>query len=118
MPLLLNVPAEEEHEAKALGAEWCKELGKWYVLERENYARFARWTDGNVVICDHIYIVEGIRTCYACGMQTKVIGFGFEKIFDIHDSNPSLDECNIHIGNIYSPLPKSLVQRLKEQYNF
>lgn len=116
MALLLNVPFAEKDQAKALGARWNPELKAWYVPDRTKYTQFERWLDGPMIIYDHIYIVEGIHTCYRCEKETTVIGFGFETYYEVHESNPVLDATDIHIGPINSQLPKKLAAQLKERY--
>ena len=52
--LLLNVPYSEKDEAKQLGARWNSELKRWYVQNKEDYPKFAKWIieQGDIVVCD------------------------------------------------------------------
>ncbi|MDY2856707.1 MAG: DUF5710 domain-containing protein [Oscillospiraceae bacterium] len=99
MALLLNIPYSEKDEAKKLGAKWNPKLKKWYVQDKKDYYKFSKWILGNedsaTIICDHIYIVEGIRQCFRCKQPTKVIGFGIENMFEI--AKPE------EYTNVYSP---------------
>lgn len=116
MALLLNVPYVEKDQAKALGARWNPELKTWYVTNKSKYAQFEQWLGGSLIVYDHIYVVEGIHTCYRCEKETTVIGFGFETYYDFHEPNSDLDDGEIHIGPINSQLPKKLAIQLKERY--
>ena len=118
MALFLNVPYAEKEEAKALGARWDPMRRKWYLTDRRQYARCAKWIEGNTVVCGCIYIVEGKRTCFRCGRPTQVIGFGFETFYVIDDEDAELWQGDIHIGNIMSPLPPQLSGELKKRYNY
>lgn len=52
--LFLNVSYGEKDEAKVLGAKWNPECKKWYVENKENYPKFAKWISeqGTIVVCD------------------------------------------------------------------
>lgn len=117
MPLLLNVPYKEKDEAKVLGAKWCQELKTWYVPDRANYARFAKWLEGEVVVCNHIYIVEGTHICESCGKQTKVVGLGFDCFLNPHDVGTYVEGGDVQIDKICSSLPRTLAKQLIVRYN-
>ncbi len=118
MALLLNVPFAQKDEAKKLGARWNPELKKWYVSDRKQYAKFEKWLDGQLIVTDQIYIVEGIRTCYRCEKDTTVIGFGVDTCFDIHDQECSSNAGDICICEIDSGIPKALAAQLEKRYGF
>lgn len=81
--LPLNVPYEEKDEAKRIGARWSPRLKKWYVQDKRDYHKFAKWilTQGFIVACDAIYVIEGKQNCFRCGKETRVIGFALENFF-------------------------------------
>ena len=129
MSLILNVPYEEKDEAKALGAKWNPQLKKWYVEKRKDYHKFIKWILGGkeqvYILCDCIYIVEGIHTCFKCRNLTKVIGYGIKKYFDV--CNPevygeedawSFEDDEIHIASHIYPLPEKLLNYLKDKYGY
>ncbi len=119
MALILNVPYSQKDEAKALGAKWNPDIKKWYIDNRKKYNQFTKWIDGNEIICDHIYIVEGIHTCFRCKSPTRVIGFGFESFYEKWDTQYEYEEDgNIHIGRILSKLPERLESELRKRYNY
>lgn len=127
MALILNVPYSEKDQVKSLGARWNPELKKWYVEERKDYKKFIKWIldgkDETTIICDELYIVEGIHTCFKCKNKTKVIGFGIKKHFDVYDPN-EYDNVfefwneDISISSQIDPLPISLQKYLLEKYNY
>lgn len=118
MALLLKVPFAEKNQAKSLGARWNPEIKKWYLSDRVKYKQFTRWIDGTEILCNHIYLVEGIHTCFRCQKPTHVIGFGFETYFEIYDEQIKYFNDEIHIGSIKSELPTKLAEELKKRYNF
>lgn len=118
MPLLLNVPYCEKDQAKSLGAKWSTELKRWYVTDRKDYSKFVRWLDGNTVVCDQIYLVEGMKTCYACKKMTRVICFGIEKCFDISLQEDELSSKTIHLASIGAGIPSALAEELKKRYDY
>ncbi|MCM1494706.1 MAG: DUF5710 domain-containing protein [Bacteroides sp.] len=88
MGLLLNVPYAEKDEAKALGARWNPDLKKWYAPSPYKYPNFYKWMDlprdeVRIILIDHLYVVEGHRTCYKCGKTTKVMCFGVEDFYEV-----------------------------------
>lgn len=42
----IDVPFEEKEEAKKLGAKWDPEKKKWYIPERKDADKFAKWFPG------------------------------------------------------------------------
>lgn len=84
--LLLDVPYDERNEAKNLGARWSPDYKKWYVEKREDYGKFIKWMgDDKLLVLDNLYLIEGIHTCFKCGKDTRVIGFGLDKYLPIYD---------------------------------
>lgn len=129
MSLIIDVPYAEKDEAKSLGAKWNPNLKKWYVEERKNYYKFEKWILGNKenvsILCDYFYIVEGTHICFKCNKPTKVIGFGVKNFFEVFDSKEYDNEDNfcyyddiIHIASHIEPLPKDLLDKLKEKHNY
>ncbi|MCM3390596.1 DUF5710 domain-containing protein [Ureibacillus chungkukjangi] len=134
MTLLLNVPFNEKDEAKKKGAKWNPDFKKWSVWNRKDYQKFAKWfnndDDTNIIICDHIYIIDAYRKCFKCGKKTKVIGFGIEKYLllysaDLHDLDESEVEYiaeyynkEINIASQISNLPKEIVDYIQNNYNY
>ena len=129
MALILKVPYEEKDEVKALGAKWNPQLKKWYVEHRKDYRKFIKWILGNkdqvYILCDCFYIVEGLHICFKCGNPTKVIGYGIKKHFIV--CNPELymeedvwrfEDDEIHIASHIDPLPKELLNYLKDKYGY
>ena len=129
MSLLLNVPYAEKDEAKKLGARWNPDLKKWYVSYKKDYYKFQKWIlnslDSTYIICDYLYIIEGIHTCFRCKKQTKVICFGVENFFDVVDSSSyntknafDYESGEIHIVSYIEQIPASLLDYLKKRYNY
>lgn len=118
MSLLLNVPFSEKDQAKSLGAKWNPEIKRWYASDRTKYKQFLRWIDGSEIVCNHIYLVEGLHTCFRCQQPTHVIGFGFETYFEIDDEQIEYLNHEIHIGSIKTELPMKLAEELRKRYNF
>lgn len=136
MTLLLDVPFDQKDEAKQMGAKWNADKKKWYVNNREEYHKFAKWfsQDGELelIICDHLYIIEAFHKCFKCGKNTKVIGFGIEN-YIILDLEEFLDDGDIseidegiaehHDGEIniayqIEPLPKKILEYIQGKYNY
>lgn len=81
MKLYLNVPYSEKDEAKALGAKWNPKVKKWYInVPQEEYIKFSKWilreSEDVIIATENVYIVEGVRACWKCGKETKVVGLG------------------------------------------
>ncbi len=124
--LLLNVPYSEKDEAKALGARWDPERKRWYVKNKQDYPKFAKWINeqGSIVACDAIYILEGRQICFKCGKETRVIGFGLENFYDFEGS-PYEDDISatywsdvIRIAGPIFPIPDPILKYLQEKYNY
>lgn len=45
MKTYLNVPFEENHEAKCLGARWDLARRRWFVENKEDLRPFLKWMD-------------------------------------------------------------------------
>ena len=125
--LPLNVPFKEKDEAKQLGARWNPKLKKWCVQNRENYSKFAKWilTQGSIVACDTIYVLERKQKCFKCGKETRVIGFALENFFEF-ESNPYDEKgvkCTywnnvIRIAETINPIPDPILKYLQAKYNY
>lgn len=128
MSLLLNVPFNEKDVAKGLGARWSPELKKWYVQNKSDYPKFVKWISKNEngnfeIICDFLYIVEGMNTCFKCGKITRVIGYGIENYYEFRDMGDfGKDHCfesgEIHIASHIKPMPAALLEYIQSQYNY
>lgn len=125
--LLLNVPFGEKDEAKKLGARWNPELKKWYVQKREDYPKFAKWilTQGSIVACDAIYVLEGKQNCFKCGKETRVIGFALENFYefegDLYDEEGveyTYWSEVIRIAGPIDPIPGPILKYLQSKYNY
>ena len=68
--LYINVPFSDKDEAKALGAKWNTNAKKWFITNKCDYYKFAKWFpehfDEYYIICDYIYLVEKERKCPYC----------------------------------------------------
>ncbi len=131
MALYLNVPYKEKDIAKNLGAKWDPQIKKWYVENRRDYKKFTKWILGDdeeiYILCDYLYIVEEIRTCFKCKNKTTVIGYGVKKYFHVYDSetygmstklNIEEGDNEIHIASHIYPLPDKLLEYLKVRYGY
>lgn len=139
MTLLLNVPFDEKNEVKDMGAGWNPTIKKWYVQDKKEYYKFVKWFSGDshldLIICDHLYILEGSHTCFKCKKKTTVIGFGIENyiMFELEDlfEENSLDEDmleaegivehhdgEINIASQIEPLPIKLMEFIQGKYNY
>ncbi len=126
--LFLNVPYSEKEDVKKLGARWNPQKKKWYVEDRANYIKFAKWIIGDMedvinIVCDHFYVVETNRVCYKCGNITRVIGFAVENYFDITpDNNYSYSGFGFYkscaIQSSLEFLSQNFYDMLKEKYNY
>jgi hypothetical protein len=124
--LLLNVPYSEKDEAKQLGARWNPECKRWYVQNKEDYPKFAKWIieQGNIVVCDALYVLEGNQKCFKCGKETRVIGFGLENFYEF-EGDPYDDDVDvtywsdvIRIVGPIAPIPKKILDYLQSKYNY
>lgn len=138
--LILNVPYSEKDDAKSLGAKWNPIIKKWYVENKENYYKFIRWIEpyGNMVIIDELYLIEGVKKCFRCGKDTRVIGFGIDKHLSIdelleiednnyddkeikeilHDKMLEINQDDIHIVGPIDPIPEPLMKYIQNKYNY
>ena len=125
--LPLNVPYGEKDEAKKLGAGWNPKLKKWYVQKREDYPKFAKWilTQGSIVACDAIYVLEGKQKCFKCGKETRVIGFALENFFEFEGDPYDGEGVEytywsdvIRIAGPIDPIPDSILKYLQSKYNY
>ncbi|MBO4859185.1 MAG: hypothetical protein J5527_11815 [Treponema sp.] len=130
--LLLNVPYEEKDEAKSLGAKWNPELKKWYIQNTEDCGKFMKWIwkdykdyEELYILKDHLYIAEGIRICNKCKKETRVIGLGIDKYYQVYDENEDYnfsahlcEEDDIEIGPITEDLPKQILDYCMNNWNF
>lgn len=135
MTLILNVPFSQKDEVKGMGARWNPNIKKWYVENREEYLKFAKWfsksDDVNLIVCDHVFIIEASHECFKCGKKTKVIGVGIENYVTLDFSDCFGDTDTIESGliteyysteiNIISqidPLPTKLLEFVQGKYNY
>lgn len=125
MALLLNVSYLEKEKAKALGAKWDNQLKKWYVEDYRHYPDFYEWIEpkekiDKEIICKSIFIVETNRKCCKCKKDTPVIGFGMKNFANIEDTFSIFHDFkeDLRLVAFFEPMPKSLLQYVKENYNF
>lgn len=125
MSLFLNVPYVEKDDAKKLGACWEPTRKQWYVPEKYDYPKFQKWfpDDTYIVVCDFLYVIEGLRKCYKCGRNTRVVAFGIENFFEFanpKDIGPkfSYNEGVIRILPHLFPFPEKLLAYVSEKYNY
>lgn len=138
--LILNVPYNEKDDAKSLGARWNPTVKKWYVKNKKDYYKFIRWIEpyGNMVIIDELYLIEGVKKCFRCGKDTRVIGFGIDKhlsidgLFEIENNNYDdneikeilydkmleINQDDIHIVGPIDPIPEPLMEYIQNKYNY
>ena len=126
--LILNVPYKEKDQAKALGAKWNPDIKKWYVQNRQDYVKFCKWVvpQGNIIVCNNLYVLEGRQSCFKCGKETRVIGFGIEDFYDFSHydvEESSLDEVEYWSGVIrmaghINPIPEKILIYLQKNYNY
>lgn len=125
--LLLNVPYGDKDEAKKLGARWNPTWKKWYVQNKVDYPKFAKWIlpQGFIVVCDAIYILEGRQKCFQCGKETRVIGFALENYFEFEDDSDHAEGVNctywndvIRIVGPIDPIPVPILKYLQHKYNY
>ena len=138
--LILNVPYNEKDDAKSLGARWNPIIKKWYVKDKKDYHKFIQWIEpyGNIVIIDELYLIEGVKKCFRCGKDTRVIGFGIDKhlsidgLFEIENNNYDdneikeilydkmleINQDDIHIVGPIDPIPEPLMEYIQNKYNY
>lgn len=115
--LLLNVKYEEKEKVKSLGARWNPELKRWYVSNPLDYYKFIDWLEGNIVVSDYIYIIEGITTCWKCKKNTKVVAIGVDKYMELYDEPSDFESGEIHVASGFEGLPNSILRFLSERCN-
>lgn len=118
--LELNVPYSEKDQAKKLGAKWNPITKKWYVSNRKDYMKFRKWfdVDGDIIIFNQLYLVEGYQTCFKCKKKTKVISFALKDFFYIDDDYVEEYHDEIMIAGIIDPIPKPILTYITNNYNF
>lgn len=125
--LLLDVQYSEKDEVKALGAKWNPALKKWYVKDRYDYYKFAKWIMpyGNIIVCNNLYVIEGHQQCFKCKQQTRVIGYGLESFLDLDYDGEDIEyEWNneeIRITEIFendTAALEPILSYLQEHYNY
>ena len=138
--LILNLPYNEKDDAKSLGARWNPTVKKWYVKNKKDYYKFIRWIEpyGNMVIIDELYLIEGVKKCFRCGKDTRVIGFGIDKHLSIdglleiennnydgneikeilYDKMLEINQDDIHIVGPIDPIPEPLMEYIQNKYNY
>lgn len=123
--ILLNVPYSEKDEAKILGAKWNSNLKKWSANVRDDYRKFSKWIDGDIIIKEKILIVEGKQSCWKCHKKTKVYAVGalsediidFDKDTEVQGS--SIQEktgFDIQIWPVESDVPIQLRSHLADKF--
>lgn len=129
MSLFINVPYSEKDSAKELGAKWSPAFKRWYISSRADYHKFLKWilddSEEAYILCDHLYIIEGVRRCYKCHHETKVIGFGVENFFQVHDPDVydtdepfDYESGTIHIASELTGLSNKFYDFLKKKFNY
>ena len=128
--LLLKVPFHEKEEVKALGGRWNPQLKSWYAPNRIEYPRFAKWflhNKASGILCEHLYLVLGVHTCFKCGMPTRVMGFGLGHYYEIsiHEAEDGKDtyrfnyfKDEVTIVGDFEPLSSIFLQYLRDNYGF
>ena len=123
--LLLDVPYIEKDEAKKLGAIWNPYLKKWTTSYRKNYYKFKRWITTNdtfYLLSDHCYLIEGVRKCFKCHRDTKVVCFGIDQYIEYNSEYQTgywyKTDNEIHIVSEISPMPQELLDYLQSKYNY
>lgn len=106
-------------------------IKKWYIQNTENCTKFIKWIWSDYkdyeelyIIKDHLYIVEGLQTCYKCKNPTRVIGLGIDRYYKIYDETDDynymvyLNSGDIEISSIHEDLPKQILTFCMENWNF
>lgn len=115
--LLLNVPYSEKDAAKALGAKWDPTQKVWLAPGRsyEEYEKFSRWFDGDVIVQHAIYLVETSRVCWKCQKVTKLVCFAMRDYVDVHSRYP--DDLYL-MTSMISKMPEEVLRFVQSRYNF
>ncbi|RBL88221.1 DUF5710 domain-containing protein [Chitinophaga flava] len=87
MSLLLNVPAEEETEAKSKGALWDANLQTWYLpdINYDHIMEVDKWItdkDTAIILSDEVIIAHGLHSCLHCQQITPVIALGSDFFYE------------------------------------
>lgn len=114
--LYLDVPYEEKDKVKNLGARWDTYYKKWFVSNPLDYYMFKKWINGNVILSNCFYLVEGKTHCWRCKRETKVIAIGVESIIEVYDEPSDFKNDSIHIASGFESLPKDILKYLEEHY--
>jgi len=131
MRLYLEVPYNEKESLKrmALSAGWDRDRKQWYVSQKADYKKVTQWIPNSknrqLLICDHIFIVEGMHKCDKCKKMVPVICFGLEDFYTIKQTGQSLylsrekkQPGEITLAVFPSKISASFKKYLKEQYHF
>lgn len=124
MSLLLDVPYAAKNQMVKLGGKWDSKIKKWVISNKNNYYKFAHLLmdklDGYIyILCDHMYIIEGLCKCYKCKKINKVIGFGVENYLLIHYTHTfEYFSGEINISASIKPIPYKLLNLVQRKYNF
>ncbi len=122
MGLYIEVPSEENDQAQQKGAIWDEREKMWFVQSRDEYSKFVKWINGNIIALDEIFIIEGVQKCFRCKESTPVIAFGFEKYYTVY-ANKEKDEVvysydNVLISEAPDNTPPHLKNILHDNFNF
>ena len=118
--IYFTAPYEDREKLIELGAEWDFSRWRWCVESRENYAKFAKWLDGLLVV-DEIYILSTQIECPYCGEKTKVAALAVGKYSENFENKIyGENEVNVLYGfeNISGKLAEYLTKNfpLKKRY--
>lgn len=81
---------------------------------------------GNIVVCNNLYMFEGKQNCFKCGKETRVNGFGLEDFYDFSncdiEDNPSGEveywDGVIRIAGPINPIPEFILMHVQSNYNY
>jgi len=120
--LYIEVPYEENDQAQEKGAIWDDREKMWFVQSRDEYSKFIKWINGNIIALDEFFIIKGNQKCFRCGQVTPVIAFGFEKYYaidTIEDTDKIIYSCeNILISDAPDNIPPHFKNLLHDNFNF
>lgn len=84
--------------------------------------RFKKWIlPANGIICDNIYVVEGIHKCFRCQKDTHVIGFGTDSFWDFTDDEEDGEyywSDALHVISFLDPIPEILFKFVTRNFNY
>lgn len=125
MTLYLNIPYDEKDEAKKLGAKWNSDKRKWFVQNKNEYRKFAKWILGNneekYVLCDYIYIVKAEKTCFKCHTKSEIIALGivdYIRFFPNGKIYSQINSSTLRVLSSVDSIPKEIADFLKNKHNF